>query len=38
VLHDKTPHTPGEEGLADMRVIAAINEAVHTGRAMQVGR
>ena len=27
VLNGKDPRTPGEEGLADMRVIAAIEEA-----------
>lgn len=34
VLGDKEPRTPGEEGLADMRVIAAIAEAVKTGKAV----
>ena len=32
VLSDKDPPTPGEEGLADMRVIAAIEEAARTGQ------
>lgn len=37
VLDEAEPLTPGEEGLADMRVIAAIAEAVRTGRAVRVG-
>ena len=37
VLNDRDPLTPGEEGLADMRVIAAIEEAVRTGRTVRVG-
>ena len=32
ILHDKAPLTPGEEGLADMRVMAAIEEAAVTGK------
>lgn len=36
VLKDRDTLTPGEEGLADMRVIAAINEAVETGRVVKV--
>jgi predicted dehydrogenase len=36
VLNGKDPRTPGEEGLADMRVIAAIEEAARTGRAVRV--
>lgn len=31
VLKDRRPHTPGEEGLQDMRIIAAIYEAAKTG-------
>ena len=37
VLNDRPPRTPGEEGLADMRVIVAIEEAARTGRAVRVG-
>lgn len=37
VLRDRPPRTPGEEGLADLRVIAALNEAARTGRAVKVG-
>jgi predicted dehydrogenase len=36
ILDGKDPRTPGEEGLADVRVIAAINEAARTGRAVKV--
>lgn len=36
VLADKPPRTPGEEGLADVRVIAAIAEAVKTGKTVSV--
>ena len=38
VLGNKDPRTPGEEGLADMRVIEAIDEAVKTGRTVAVKR
>jgi len=36
ILGDKAPRTPGEEGLADMRVIAAIDEAAKTGKSVAV--
>jgi predicted dehydrogenase len=36
VLTDKNPRTPGEEGLTDVRVIAAIEEAARTGRTVPV--
>lgn len=36
ILHEKTPLTPGEEGLADMRVMAAIEEAAATGKMAKV--
>ncbi|MDY3560431.1 Gfo/Idh/MocA family oxidoreductase [Gemmata sp. JC673] len=36
VLANKAPRTPGEEGLADMRVIEAIDEATKTGRTAAV--
>jgi predicted dehydrogenase len=32
VLEDKRPWTPGEEGLADLRVIEAINRSVQSGK------
>jgi predicted dehydrogenase len=36
ILNDKPPRTPGEEGLADVRIIVAIEEATRTGRAVRV--
>jgi predicted dehydrogenase len=36
ILGDKPPLTPGEEGLADMRVMAAIEEAAAKGKAVAV--
>lgn len=36
VQTNKTPYTPGEEGLQDHRVMAAIYEAAHTGRAVRL--
>jgi predicted dehydrogenase len=36
ILQNKRPLTPGEEGLADMRVIAAIEEAARTGKVVRV--
>ena len=36
VLTGQGPRTPGEEGLADMRVIAAIEEAARTGQTVRV--
>ena len=33
-----SPRTPGEEGLADLRAMAAINEAARTGKAVKVSR
>ena len=36
VLNDREPRTPGEEGLADMRVIAAIEEALRNGGTAKV--
>ena len=37
VLNGKEPRTPGEEGLADMRVIAAIEKAARAGQAVRLG-
>jgi hypothetical protein len=34
----RPPRTPGEMGPADMRIIAAIDEAARTGRTVSVGR
>jgi len=36
VMNDKTPLTPGEEGLRDMKLIMAIYEAAKTGRTVKV--
>ena len=36
VLAGKTPRTPGEEGLRDLRIIMAIYEAARTGKAVKV--
>ncbi|WP_439621618.1 Gfo/Idh/MocA family protein [Gemmata sp.] len=38
VAADRPPRTPGEEGLADVRVIEATAEAARTGRAVAVKR
>jgi predicted dehydrogenase len=37
VLNGKDPRTPGEMGLADMRIIAAIQEAARSGKATRLG-
>jgi predicted dehydrogenase len=37
VRDNKTPKTPGEEGLRDVRLILAIYEAAKTGKAVKVG-
>ncbi|MFC4793104.1 Gfo/Idh/MocA family protein [Hymenobacter endophyticus] len=36
VLQNKTPKTPGEEGLKDVRLIMAIYEAARTGKKVKV--
>ncbi len=36
VMQDKPPHTPGEEGLQDMRLIAAIYDSARTGRVVKL--
>jgi predicted dehydrogenase len=36
ILAGKESKTPGEEGLADMRVITAIEEAIQTGRKVSI--
>lgn len=38
ILSDKDPRTPGEEGLADMRIIAAIEEAARSGKTVSIGK
>ncbi|WP_206377697.1 Gfo/Idh/MocA family protein [Sphingobium psychrophilum] len=37
ILTDKTPIVPGEEGLADMRVIEAIYQSAAQGRSVRIG-
>ncbi len=36
VMNDLVPHTPGEEGLHDQRIMDAIYESARTGRAVSV--
>lgn len=36
VVNDVTPHTPGEEGLHDQRIMEAIYESARTGRAVKL--
>jgi predicted dehydrogenase len=36
IVQNREPHTTGEEGLQDHRIIEAIYEAAHTGRAVPV--
>jgi predicted dehydrogenase len=36
ILQDKESRTPGAEGLADMRAIAAIEESIRTGKSTKV--
>ena len=36
VLNNKTPKTPGEEGLKDVRIMLAIYEAAEKGKAVKV--
>ena len=36
VQEDKRPYTPGEEGLQDQRLMAAIYEAAHSGRTVKM--
>jgi predicted dehydrogenase len=38
VMQDKTPYTPGEEGLQDHRIMAAIYESARTGRPVKLAR
>ncbi len=35
-LQDRQPHTPGEEGMQDMKVIAAIYEAASSGATIKL--
>jgi predicted dehydrogenase len=36
VIDGSTPHTPGEEGLQDQRIVEAIYESARTGRAVKL--
>jgi predicted dehydrogenase len=36
ILNNLEPRTPGAEGLADMRVIAAIEKSIHSGGIVKV--
>ena len=36
ILEDRKPRTPGEEGLADMRVLAAMAQSIRDGRAVRL--
>lgn len=36
VISGKDPRTPGEMGLADMRIVTAIHEAARTGKPMRI--
>ena len=36
ILQNKTPHTPGEEGLQDHRIMEAIYLAAHTGKTVDI--
>jgi len=36
VVNDKTPRTPGEEGLKDMKVMAAIEESAASGKSVKI--
>jgi predicted dehydrogenase len=38
VKSDITPHTPGEEGLQDQRIMEAIYESARTGRVVKIAR
>ncbi len=38
VMDDKTPYTPGEEGLQDHKIMEAIYESARTGKAVQLER
>jgi predicted dehydrogenase len=36
VRNDRKPHTPGEEGMQDMRIIGALYEAAESGSAVKL--
>ena len=37
ILKDQPVRTPGEDGLADMRIMAAIEESARMGKAVKLG-
>jgi predicted dehydrogenase len=38
VINDKIPHTPGEEGLQDQRIMEAIYESARTARVVKISK
>jgi predicted dehydrogenase len=38
VRNDRTPHTPGEEGLQDQRIVEAIYESARSGRPVDIAQ
>lgn len=38
IMQNKTPYTPGEEGLQDQRIMEAIYESAHTGKLVSLPR
>jgi predicted dehydrogenase len=36
VTNNQQPHTPGEEGLQDMRIVEAIYKSAATGRSVKL--
>ncbi|WGS55184.1 Gfo/Idh/MocA family oxidoreductase (plasmid) [Paraburkholderia sp. D15] len=38
VARNQTPHTPGEEGLQDQRIVEAIYESARSGRAVRIAQ
>ena len=38
VMHNQQPHTPGEEGLQDQRIIEAIYKSAETGRSVKLSQ
>jgi len=38
VIDNKTPYTPGEEGLQDQKIMEAIYESARTGKPVNLDR
>ena len=36
VMNDKTPLTPGEEGLQDLKIMTAVYEAAREGKTVKI--